>query len=326
MEEIDTHKKIFELLFTAENNISYQDEFVKIKEIVVNQYVNEEGNLKRVPYEIIANYVFTTVEIPSEANELLYGNLQKLIEVGSSSEQLILTKFKDKIESHYKLCKEQKEYIQRNINSLNSEISKANVAINSAKEDISITVKETNEVNSDIINTKNKMYTEFVAILGIFSALMFGMISGFDTISDTLTLLASESITMGRVVIGSSALAIGLITLLYTLIQWIGHLINNPFRHQGFDKTNQETKARSEFEYRHSLYLLAIYMLLNIMFLGVILVIASNSGFISALYDGSFSFRLILFEKFFATFAILINVAIIIFIDHVLIGKRLFSN
>lgn len=320
-------------------NSLLEDRFIEL----INKY-HDESDL-RIPYQYIANIVYQTDTENLLNNskdwdffiQNLHANCAKSIkhfdtlfdskkddlsptEIDSLKKSIILKKkIMNKIVSHFELSYTQSQFIKKNT------LESLKIA-STSKKFAESAVTASNEAKNIIENTKGKMYTEFVAILGIFSALMFGMISGFDFISDTLALLAGETISMGRIAIGSSALGIGLITLMYTLVQWIGHLIKNPFRPENFKKESPLNNGVIGFEYRHSLYLLAVYLLLNIMFFGIILVVFSNAGFNDAIYNGSLSNNMIFKEKFSALIAIVINLLIILIIDLYLIGYRLFTD
>lgn len=320
-------------------NSLLEDRFIEL----INKY-HDESDL-RIPYQYIANIVYQTHTENLLNNskdwdffiQNLHANCAKSIkhfdsffdinksdlsstEIDKLKKSIInKKKIMNKIVSHFELSYTQSQFIKKNT------LESLKIA-STSKAFAESAVKSSNEAKDIIENTKGKMYTEFVAILGIFSALMFGMISGFDFISDTLALLASETISMGRIAIGSAALGIGLITLMYTLVQWIGHLIKNPFRPENFNEDSHLNRGIIGFEYRHSLYLLAVYLLLNIMIFGIILVVFSNTGFNDAIYNGTFSFNMILEEKLSASIAIVFNLVILLIIDFYLIGYRLFTD
>lgn len=73
-------------------------------------------------------------------------------------------------------------------------------------------------------NLKSELYTNFIAILGIFSALLFGMFGGFDSLKEILSNLHNTSIS--TTLICFSSLMLGLLCLVFLLIQSIARLTN----------------------------------------------------------------------------------------------------
>lgn len=73
-------------------------------------------------------------------------------------------------------------------------------------------------------NLKSELYTNFIAILGIFSALLFGMFGGFDSLKEILSNLHNTSIS--TTLICFSSLMLGLLCLIFLLIQSIAKITN----------------------------------------------------------------------------------------------------
>lgn len=83
----------------------------------------------------------------------------------------------------------------------------------------------------DVKDLKGSIYGDFIAILGIFSALIFSLFGGFSTISKIISETSSEE-RLYRVVISTSLLGIVLLCLLFFLLKAIAMMsdkeINNP--------------------------------------------------------------------------------------------------
>jgi len=75
-----------------------------------------------------------------------------------------------------------------------------------------------------IEDIKNNIYTDFIAILGIFSALIFGMFGGFDSLKEILSNIHNTSIA--TTLICFSSLMLGLLCLIFLLIQSIAKITN----------------------------------------------------------------------------------------------------
>lgn len=84
---------------------------------------------------------------------------------------------------------------------------------------------ELNETISKLNETKSTIYTEFIAILGIFSALIFGLFGSFDAVSSALTKISSKS-SVSEVLVFTCIIIIPLLILIYGLLYWVGKLAN----------------------------------------------------------------------------------------------------
>lgn len=73
---------------------------------------------------------------------------------------------------------------------------------------------------------QTSIYTDFIAILGVFSSFVFVMFGGFSALSSTIETIGQANISMAKVVFISSVLIGFLITVLYSLIYWISLIID----------------------------------------------------------------------------------------------------
>lgn len=99
------------------------------------------------------------------------------------------------------------------------------------------TAEQAQKVAEDAKKVKDKIYTDFIAILGIFSALIFGMFGGFDSLKEILSNLHDTSIS--TTLICFSSLMLGLLCLIFLLIQSIARITDRDTlncSHHGNDK------------------------------------------------------------------------------------------
>lgn len=107
----------------------------------------------------------------------------------------------------YQKTKKEVSEIQSNIDKINNEANKAS------------------ETLEEISKVKTSIYTDFIAILGVFSSFVFVMFGGFSALSSTIESIGRANISMAKVVFISSVLIGFLITVLYSLIYWISLII-----------------------------------------------------------------------------------------------------
>jgi hypothetical protein len=161
------------------------------------------GN-KRLPYGDITEEIYN---LNSEKVDVINDNLTKIIESANEADlgEEVLNNFR-RFEDHIHLAITQKEYIHKNIESLNSEIS-------DAKEKV-----------DELGANKAKIYTEFVAILGIFTAVILSAFGSFQVIGSVFDNI--KEVPTGKLLVFSSLTSMGVIMLLFLLMRWINRVIH----------------------------------------------------------------------------------------------------
>lgn len=267
-----------------------------------------EENLA-IPYDYIADYVYqneNSNELNEKLNKNI-DYLSTTIEADDTARKSILDKNLKKIGSNYSLSQVQKSYISRvakeveqGLKDVNSQLKQArlilqdvkkqsdasNNTLTEAKSQLSQAkyfikyiqgqsansnklLKTVQEQSDDIEQTKSSIYTDFIAILGIFSAFVFVMFGGievaravFDIGDDLLNMNLSKMITI------SCLMLIGVITLLYSLLLWIARITNKEIGNCMSSKCKEGCSHKwKHFYLRHSFYFSLIILLVIITYI-----------------------------------------------------------
>ena len=234
-----------------------------------------------IPYDYIADYVYQN-ENSNELNEKLNKNIDYLsttIEADDTARKSILDKNLKKISSNYSLSQVQKSYIskvarevEQGLKNVNTQLNQVNTLLQGAQkqsEDSNKILKVVQKQSNEIEQTKSSIYTDFIAILGIFSAFVFVMFGGidiaravFDIGDDLLNMDLSRMITI------SCLMLIGVITLLYSLLLWIARITNKEIGRCMSSKC--EVRCEHKWKHlflRHSFYFSLIIILAIITFI-----------------------------------------------------------
>ena len=262
-----------------------------------------------IPYDYIADYVYqneNSNELNEKLNKNI-DYLSTTIEADDTARKSILDKNLKKISSNYSLSQVQKSYIskvarevEQGLKNVNTQLNQVNTLLQDAQkqsEDSNKILEEAqtqlNQVNTllqgaqkqsedsneileavqkqsnEIEKTKSSIYTDFIAILGIFSAFVFVMFGGidiaravFDIGDDLLNMDLSRMITI------SCLMLIGVITLLYSLLLWIARITNKEIGRCMSSKC--EVRCEHKWKHlflRHSFYFSLIIILAIITFI-----------------------------------------------------------
>lgn len=142
-----------------------------------------------------------------------------MLESDSSIKKLFIKRCKD-LENEFEVYIYQKAYIDRNLEDLNQRYNTEIKKLNELQQSIASTEKEVNDI-------KKNTYTDLIAILGIFSALVFGFFGGLETASSLVDLLV-ENHNISYILMAISILVLFLAFFTLLLFVLLGHIINKP--------------------------------------------------------------------------------------------------
>lgn len=160
-----------------------------------------------------------------------------------------------KMEEHIKLALlqyetffEEIESVKRKADSLTQELNDKAIKLKKAKKKL-----------------KNST-ANFISILGIYSALIFGVFGGFDAFKSIFSNMKKTPVS--TVLVDGSVLMIGLITLVFILLQSIGILSGKPYLACEHDNTSE---CNCSFSKRYPIFMLTLKIFLGILILGSII-------------------------------------------------------
>lgn len=130
--------------------------------------------------------------------------------------------------SLYEETREDLDQYRTNIEKANSAISESN-KLKSDMEVIQSTLKVSSEAVQKMEDKYSSIYTNSIAILGIFASFVFVMFGGFNTLSTVMGNLRGIGDSIVETLLIVSILVGFLITIVYTLILWIAKITGRQF-------------------------------------------------------------------------------------------------
>ena len=225
----------------------------------------------RIPYNVIASIVYEmninslfSNNFDTQRDRIDY-NLDVFAKSIDNPPKL-LGKYGGKIASHFELSYIQSKFIKESVANVTKQAEAAQNKL-----------KEIEKALGEIKNTKGQIYTEFITILGIFSALMFGMITGFNSLTEALGEIANADLYIGKVIMGISAIMMGLVSFVYVLLKWIGALIDKPLEDEN-DNLPDGLNAIQLFFLKNKFFVSVNFILVILFLIGIMLFVSSASG------------------------------------------------
>lgn len=292
--EMTTKKACIALISYADTKtIKSKSFFGKIVKEFKESY--DESNL---PYTEITEVVYA--EDFGEHNIILVEENIKhinLILEESSCDKKYLN-IAPKLLRHYDLAYIQKNFILKNGKEAQEIAEKAKEVSEKAKEvseNVEKDTKQSQEKLKQIENIKGQIYTEFIAILGIFSALIFGLFGGFDAISNIVQTTFKAGVELPNIMIAISLTLGSLSLLLFSLMQGIKILSKSTLKSCGC--SNGENCDHSIFK-RHPV------MSLNLITLSSIFIV---SLLVKLYPENTYSW----IDNYFVTYLILVGIGVV---------------
>ncbi|ESS00599.1 hypothetical protein [Limosilactobacillus fermentum] len=163
----------------------------------------------------------------------------------------------------------------KEIKEVESNLSSQNDTLKKNKGDLEEIVKQLNGVET----IKGTIYTEFITILGIFSAFIFGIFGGFQSINTTLNIFEKNRL-IGKPLMMSATIMIALMIILYMFIGWLGQIVGRPLRRTCYKcKENGNQECVHIFRHliiRHIGFSVGIFAMMIVFTIGLVLALTHH--------------------------------------------------
>ena len=178
------------------------------------------------PYDYITEYVFNNKLSNPDESTIMFDYLRDFyLGVDGKKGDYVDVTLRS-IARHIRLAIVQQNYIAKQTEEtmhlnkiLRNRLAQQSVSLRA----IENSRKEIENKLDDIKMDKSAIYTDFIAILGIFSALIFGLFGGFSAFSSLLQAISSNT-KISRAVLMGTLLLMGLLILIFLLMNGISNL------------------------------------------------------------------------------------------------------
>lgn len=254
------HSALTEYVYSNYNDVKLEDENNIGKEIFW------EGNV-----EVLRDYL---TDLVSDLNGRGADYTEEEKELIKSYKKEIL-ELPDRIFESIKLALSQYKVFFDKFSKATKGLSDATVVLKEVSKIVNASLKKSNETSKKLDVASKKLdvaqkkldnsTSEFISMLGIFSALIFGVFGGFEAFKTIFTNIDKASVDM--VIIDSSILLLGLIILIFLLIQSISILSGKNFLACGCKNISE---CNHKFYERYPLFSFSIGLFLVILLLGLL--------------------------------------------------------
>ena len=245
-----------------DKEIYWQDNVHILKEYLLNLVKNlDELGTEYTEEEkkVIKEYKKEILELPNRITEsvrLALGQYKVLFEKLTKANNILTDATDDlkKVNKNY-------EGESDKLNAASKKLDVAQKKLDVAQKKLDVAQKKLGVAQKKLDNSTS----EFISMLGIFSALIFGVFGGFEAFKTIFTNIDKASVDM--VIIDSSILLLGLIILIFLLIQSISILSGKNFLACGCKNISE---CNHKFYERYPLFSFSIGLFLFTLLLGLL--------------------------------------------------------
>lgn len=117
------------------------------------------------------------------------------------------------------------EYFEKNTKALGKKTQQISVTLEKITADTKELNKKTQRINSDIKKATSSLYMQIVSILGIFTAIVFGVFGGVKAIESVGTVIAQPDVNVCHIVIAATLIILFVVWVIYLLFVCIRGLM-----------------------------------------------------------------------------------------------------
>lgn len=270
------------------------------------------------PYDLLTTYIFEHDIDNGDELIALFDFSEEIFEkhITNYADYKNVEHFFDSIRRHVNLAVIQQKHIMESSKKAlkiseeaETKIEEVKLKLNEMEEKVRIAKDKV----KDIEKIKGSIYTEFIAILGIFSALIFGLFGSFDGLSKAIINLSSKW-SMGKVLIISSGIMLCLTLLIFALLQWVARITGRKLTSCDCYKNGEECN-HSMFK-RHRTLFSAVFSFIFVFILGEYI---ESYEYIYGIYD--FSRNNKLFFNILAWGIPIVSAIIVIYVLYLVLKK-----
>jgi len=245
-----------------DKEIYWQENVHILKEYLLNLVKNLDGlgtEYTEKEKKVIKEYKKEILELPNRITEsvkLALGQYKALFEKLTKATNILTDAIDDleKVNKNY-------EGESDKLNAASKKLDVAQKKLDVAQKKLDVAQKKLGVAQKKLDNSTS----EFISMLGIFSALIFGVFGGFEAFKTIFTNIDKASVDM--VIIDSSILLLGLIILIFLLIQSISILSGKNFLACGCKNISE---CDHKFYERYPLFSFSIGLFLFTLLLGLL--------------------------------------------------------
>ena len=252
-----------------DKEIYWQDNVHILKEYLLNLVKNlDELGTEYTEEEkkVIKEYKKEILELPNRITEsvrLALGQYKVLFEKLTKANNILTDATDDlkKVNKNYEGESDKLNAASKKLDVAQKKLDVAQKKLDVAQKKLGVAQKKLGVAQKKLDNSTS----EFISMLGIFSALIFGVFGGFEAFKTIFTNIDKASVDM--VIIDSSILLLGLIILIFLLIQSISILSGKNFLACGCKNISE---CNHKFYERYPLFSFSIGLFLFTLLLGLL--------------------------------------------------------
>lgn len=244
-----------------EPSVSLSQALIEDIKIILEKITNAQGIERNIKYSKIAEFIYQLNDLTLSSGffDRLNSHFEHILTQNNredngniENESLIIF---DKMIKQAELSSVQKNILYDN---LNNNLQRKTNDLESKLFQSEVKFKELEERAKKLEEKSYSVYTDFIAILGVFSSFVFVMFAGFDSLAKILENLGSVVISIPQTIFIASILISFIITIVYFLLLYIAKIIGKTIIDKGCDCTPCNNIKHRFGRHRFYLYIISV--------------------------------------------------------------------